>query len=158
MAIQQILSMDSQTLQQAISQKLSEAPQSLFGQRRPIGQRDNVLRQNQFEPEKFRNFAATKPDFQDPSILPVDIFSRPGSNLHLTPQSSPSLPQLHRPAPQSPPQLPPPQFPEAAFAAPNPGIEQELESFRAEADKANESAIKKQIEALKQIIAQQNSQ
>merc|ERR1712012_278704 len=128
-AIQQILSMDSKTLQQAISQKLSEAPQSLFGRRRPIGQRDNVLRQNQFEPEKFRNFAATKPDFQDPSILPVDIFSRPGSNLPLTPQSSPSLP---RPAPQFPPQLPPPQFPEAAFAAPNPGIEQELESFRAE--------------------------
>ena len=155
MAIQQILSMDSQTLQQAISQKLSEAPQSLFGQRRPIVPRENVLRQNQFEPEKFRNFAATKPDFQDPSILPVDIFSRPGSNLPLTPQSSPSLP---RPAPQLPPQLPPPQFPEAAFAAPNPGIEQELESFRAEADKANESAIKKQIEALKQIIAQQNSQ
>ena len=56
-----------------------------------------------------------------------------------------------------PPPPPPPVFP-GPFAEKDEDLERELESFRAAADEANNLAIKKQIEALKNIIAAQNKE
>lgn len=154
--------MDSQSLQRAINQKLAEGPPPLFGQKQ-FAPSDNARRQNQFPVENFRNFApqSQKVDFSSGSIRPVDIFSPP---RQFDPQGpAPQLfnvnvPDTRFPAPSQEPILPPQSFrQQGPFAAPNPGIEEELESFRAEVDRANESAIRKQIETLKQIIAQQNS-
>ena len=74
----------------------------------------------------------------------------------------PSFQALHQavpavPPPAQPPPPPPPVFP-GPFAEKDEDLERELESFRAAADEANNLAIKKQIEALKNIIAAQNKE
>ena len=107
---------------------------------------------------------APQPLFEPgPRITPVNIFSRPSSSSgphpHQPPAPAPHLPHHQAvpavPPPAPPPQPPPPVFP-GPFAEQDEDLERELESFRAAADEANNLAIKKQIEALKNIIAAQN--
>ena len=152
--------MDSQSLQRAINQKLAEGPQPLFGQKQ-FSPPDSARRQNQFPVENFRNFSPqSQPvDFSKESVRPVDIFSPPRPLSPRGPAQRPfNVPNNRIPLPPQEPRPPPQSFvQQGPFASPNPGIEEELESFRAEVDKANESAIRKQIETLKQIIAQQNT-
>ena len=112
-----------------------------FDQQRP----DNFRSNEQRKPEIFRSLIQNRPEnFQNSfldqeNISPVNIFSR----------KRPFVPNNPLPPAQ-------PQPFNGPFASTVPEIEEELESFRAEAEKANESAIKKQIEALKKIIASQN--
>ena len=120
------------------------------------------FRKKQRTPENFRSFEQRRPEsfrsidksssetfqnslFDQEPINPVNIFSR-GRLLTNSNQLPPPPPPL------------PAQPVTGPFANPVPEIEEELEAFRAEAEKANESAIKKQIEALKKIIASQNEQ
>ena len=119
-----------------------------FEQRRP----QNFRSIDQRRPESFRSIDKSSPEnfqnsfFGQEPINPVNIFSRSRpltNNNQLPPPPPPPLPAQQVPGP---------------FANPVPEIEEELEAFRAEAEKANESAIKKQIEALKKIIASQNEQ
>lgn len=70
-------------------------------------------------------------------IRPVAIFSRP----EIIPRPAPA-PVLIEPF-------------NGPFAELDKDIEKEIHLFRAEADKANEEALKKQIEALKNIISDQ---
>ena len=74
----------------------------------------------------------------------------------------PSFQALHQAVPAVPPPAPPPPPPPPVFPGPfaeqDEDLERELESFRAAADEANNLAIKKQIEALKNIIAAQNKE
>ena len=73
----------------------------------------------------------------------------------------PSFQALHQAVPAVPPPAPPPPPPPVfpgPFAEQDEDLERELESFRAAADEANNLAIKKQIEALKNIIAAQNKE
>ena len=72
---------------------------------------------------------------------PVDIFSLPEITDY--PPSNPA-PVLIEPF-------------TGPFAELDKDIEEEIQSFRAEADKANEQALKKQIEALKNIISDQKN-
>ena len=112
-----------------------------FDHRRP----ENFRSFDQKKTEIFSSVAQRRPENfhnsfigQEP-ISPVNIFSRNQPFVQNNPLSQP-LPQPFN----------------GPFANSDPEIEEELESFRAEAEKANESAIKKQIEALKKIIASQN--
>ena len=97
-------------------------------------------------------------------ITPVNIFSRPsssGPHPHQPPAPAPHLPH-HQAVPAVPPQAPPPPPPPPVFPGPfaeqDEDLERELEAFRDAADEANNLAIKKQIEALKNIIAAQNKE
>ena len=143
--IQQILKMNIESIVPSIQEEmLRERPRSLG------------LAQHQ------ASALAPQPLFEPgPHITPVNIFSRPSSGLppHPKPAPAPHLPH-HQAVPAVPPQAPPPQPPPPVFPGPfaeqDEDLERELESFRAAADEANNLAIKKQIEALKNIIAAQN--
>ena len=114
-----------------------------FDQRRP----ENFKSFDQRKPEIFRSVDQRRPEnsfLGQETIRPGNIFSR----------NSPLV--TSNPLPQTLPPSQPPPFNNGPFANTKPEIEEELESFRAEAEKANEFAIKKQIEALKKIIASQN--
>lgn len=74
-------------------------------------------------------------------IRPVDIFSLPEIKDYPPPNPAPVLVDPFT----------------GPFAELDKDIEKEIQSFRAEADKANEQALKKQIEALKNIISDQKN-
>ena len=73
--------------------------------------------------------------------VPVDIFSLPEIRDYPPPNPEPILIEPFT----------------GPFAELDKDIEEEIQSFRAEADKANEQALKKQIEALKNIISDQKN-
>ena len=75
-------------------------------------------------------------------IRPVNIFSLPETRSN--------------PPPPAPALIPIESF-AGAFAELDSDIEKEIDSFRAEADRANERALRKQIEALKEIISAQKN-
>ena len=81
------------------------------------------------------------PRFRPDPIRPVNIFSLPQIRDYPPPNPAPVL-------------IDPFTGP---FAELDKDIEKEIQSFRDEADKANEQALKKQIEALKNIIADQKN-
>ena len=117
-------------------------PQSLF---EPVPgarlQNPSKLPTLRINPERPRSFVDTQPLSE---VQPVNIFP-----------TTDASPELAFPRNQPPPPPPPNTF-QGPFAELDGGLEKDLKDLREEAERANESAIRKQIEELKQIIASHN--